>query len=112
MVINVEVPRNGFIFGNEAGPWSIDAVTNVLAKLTETQLGFRMTVQIYRQISVAIDRKFVRGVDLDLDFEQDIPSDLLSGHSTAMAIARYGRLAGLIRELSSESICGGARLEV
>jgi len=103
-VINTQVPRNGLVFGDEKGPWSIDIVTNVLANLTEKELGFRMTVQIYRQISVAIDRKFMRMEDLDLEFERTVANDLLSGHSTAMANSRYGRLMDLIHELTAESI--------
>ena len=67
-------------------------------------LGFRMTIQMYRQISVAIDRKFMRGIDLELDKDDDNPHDLMATHTTETAVARYGRLAGLIQELSPESI--------
>ena len=98
------MPRNGFIFGDEKGPWSIDGITDVLTKVTETQLSIRITTQIYRQISVAIDRKFMRGVDLELDSDEDEAHDLMAAHSTAMTLNRYGRLDGLIKELTPESI--------
>ncbi len=92
------------IFGDENGPWNTTEITKVLAKESQKKLGFRMTVQIYRQISVAIDRKFMRGVDLELDNDDDIVNDLMATHSTQMAIARYGRLGGLIQKLTPESI--------
>ena len=59
-------------------------------------LGFQMTIQIYRQISIAIDRKFMRGVDLELDNDEDNAHDLMATHSTQTAIARYGRLGILV----------------
>jgi len=103
-VINPNVSRNGFVFGDEKGPWGIEQITNVLTKLTERQLSIRITTRMYRQISTAIDRKFMRGVDLELDGEEDNVHDLMATHSTAMATARYGRLSGLIQELTPESI--------
>ena len=103
-IINPHTPRNGFLFGDEKGPWKTEMITSILIKESQKKIGFRMTTQIYRQISIAIDRKFMRGVDLELDNNDDIPNDLMATHSTQTAIARYGRLSGLIQELSAESI--------
>lgn len=103
-IINPDTPRNGFLFGDEKGPWKTEMITSVLMKESQKKLGFRMTTQMYRQISIAIDRKFMRGVDLELDNNDDIPNDLMAAHATETAIARYGRLSGLIQELSAESI--------
>jgi hypothetical protein len=55
-------------------------ITSVLMKESQKKLGFRMTTQMYRQISIAIDRKFMRGVDLELDNNDDIPNDLMATH--------------------------------
>jgi len=63
-----------------------------------------MTIQMYRQISIAIDRKFMHGVDLELDNDDDNAHDLMATHSTQTAIAQYGRLGGLIQKLTPESI--------
>ena len=103
-IINPHTPRNGFLFGDEKGPWKTDEITNVLTKESQNKLGFRMTTQMYRQISTAIDRKFMRGVDLELDNDEDNAHDLMATHSTQTAIARYGRLGGLIQKLTPESI--------
>ena len=103
-IINPSTPRNGFLFGDKNGPWETKEITNVLTKESQNKIGFQMTIQIYRQISSAIDRKFMRGVDLDLDNDDDNAHDLMATHSTQTAIARYGRLGGLIQKLTPESI--------
>ena len=95
---------DGLLFGDEKGPWDTSTITDLLRKKTKSKLGFEITTQKWRQISTAIDRKFMRGVDLDLDNDEDISNDLMAGHSTQMAIARYGRLSGLLSEMSPESI--------
>jgi len=46
----------------------------------------------------------MRGVDLELDNDEDIVNDLMATHSTQTAIARYERLGGLIQKLTPESI--------
>ena len=81
-------------------------MSNLLSKESKARIGFRMTIQDYRHIAVAIDRKFVRGIDLELldDQDEDDPHDLQAAHSTQMALNRYGRQAGLLRRLDAESI--------
>jgi superfamily II DNA helicase RecQ len=65
-----------------------------------------MTTQEYRHIAIAIDRKFIRGwnAEADDDDEDDDAHDLMSAHSTKIAVQRYARLGGLTRSLSPESI--------
>ena len=105
-LINPETTRNGILFGDKKGPWVTDRLSKLLAKESQARLGFRMTIADYRHISVAIDRKFVRGIDLELadDEDEDEAHDLMAAHSTRTALNRYGRQAGLLRRLDAESI--------
>ena len=104
MVINPNTLRDGLLFADENGPWNTTAITNVLKVKTMTKFGFEITTQKWRQISVAIDKKFMRGIDLDLDDDGDLSNDLMSAHSTHTAVTKYARTAGLISNLSAESI--------
>src|SRR5439155_25382523 len=84
--------------------WNMTEITNVLTKESQKKLRFRMTIQMYRQISIAINSKFMRGVDFELDNDDDNAHNLMATHSTQTAIARYGRLGGLVQKLTPESI--------
>ena len=105
-MIKPDTSRNGFLFGDEKGPWKTDKITKVLARESTKRLGFRMTVADYRHISVAMNRKFIRGIDLELtdDDDEDDPHDLMASHRTRIAVNRYGRQAGLLKKLTPESI--------
>jgi hypothetical protein len=104
-VIDPNTLKDGLLFGDEKGPWDTSVITEVLKKKSLMKFGFEITTQRWRQISIAIDRKFMRGIDLDLeDDEEDITNDLMAAHSTRTAIANYGRLTGLISGMSPESI--------
>ena len=103
------MPRHGFLFGDNKGPWSTEQLTNALTRETGTRLGFRMTVQEYRHIATAIDRKFIRRQDAEPDDDDeedgdDHVHDLMAAHSSKLANARYARMGGLTRSLTSESI--------
>lgn len=65
-----------------------------------------MTMADYRHISIAMDRKFIRDIDLELDEEddEDDPHDLMAAHSTRTAVNHYGRQAELLKKLSPEAI--------
>jgi superfamily II DNA helicase RecQ len=69
-----------------------------------------MTVQEYRHIATAIDRKFIRRQDAEPDDDDDEEDgddnvhDLMAAHSSKLANARYARMGGLTRSLTSESI--------
>jgi len=102
--MNPKTSRNGLLFGDDKGPWNTTEITTLLSRKTKEKFGFEITTQMYRHISIAIDRKFMRGVDLELEDDEDQPSDLMATHSTRTANARYARLKGLIDGLSSESI--------
>jgi hypothetical protein len=110
--IKPDLPWDGFLFGDENGPWSTTRVTAAFTSQTQTKLGFRLTMRDYRHISIAMDRKFIRGYDLELgDDEEDDDEeyldnahDLMSAHPSVVATNRYGRLAGLLRRLTPESI--------
>src|ERR1700727_2541888 len=105
-MIKPDTPRHGFIFSDGPEPWTTGKITDVLTRETSTRIGFRMTTQEYRHIAIAIDRKFIRGwnAEADDDDEDDDAHDLMSAHSTKIAIQRYARLGGLTRSLSPEPI--------
>jgi len=106
-MINPAVPKHSYLFGDANGPFNTDQITNTLKIRTQMKLGLKLTLRDYRHISIAMDRKFIRGDDLELDQDDeylDNAHDLMSAHSTRIATNRYGRLAGLLRELSPESI--------
>lgn len=92
-MINPSIPRNGFLFGDENGPWSMDIQTKAfIRESTSSVMAFRITTADYRHISIAIDRKFIRGEEAEIyEDEGDDPNDLMSAHSTRTANARYGR---------------------
>jgi superfamily II DNA helicase RecQ len=108
-MLDETMPRHGFLFGDNKGPWTTEQLTNALTRETGTRLGFRMTVQEYRHIATAIDRKFIRGKDAEPDEDDeddgdDNVHDLMAAHSSKLANARYARMGGLTRSLTSESI--------
>ena len=87
-VINTKTLRDGLLFGDEKGPWNTTVITEVLSRKSKEKLGFKITTQKWRQISVTIDRKFLRGLDLHLDDEDDNLNDLIGAHSTQTTIAK------------------------
>jgi superfamily II DNA helicase RecQ len=106
-MINGKTPRHGFLFGDDNGPWLTDQLTKALTRETTSRIGFRMTIQELRHIAIAIDRKFIRGENVEEDDdeeEDDDVHDLMAAHSTKLATARYARMGGLTRSLTSESI--------
>src|SRR5216110_2190631 len=106
-MINTETPRDGFLFGDQHGPWSTEHLTRALTRETSKRIGFRMTTQDYRHIAIAIDRKFIRGKYAEVDEEEEEEDDVhdeMAAHSTKVAIAHYARMGGLSRNLTPESL--------
>src|SRR5436190_35647 len=106
-MINTETPRDGFLFGDQHGPWSTEHLTRALTRETSKRIGFRMTTQDYRHIAIAIDRKFIRGKHAEVDEEEEEEDDVhdeMAAHSTKVAIAHYARMGGLSRNLTPESL--------
>src|SRR6202790_5401207 len=106
-MINPNAPRSGFLFADSEEPWSTKQLTDALTRETTKRIGFRLTTQEYRHVSIAIDRKFIRGQDAEPDAEdedEDDVHDLMAAHSTKLATARYARMGGLTRSLTPESI--------
>lgn len=71
-----------------------DTLTKVLSIESTKRMGFRMTMAMWRQLQVAIDREFIRSKweqIVDSDSEEDKVCDLQATHSTRTAITRYGR---------------------
>jgi superfamily II DNA helicase RecQ len=101
--------RHGFLFADNKGPWSTERLTKVLTRETSKRLGFRMTIQEYRHIAIAIDREFIRGSSAEADEDEegegeDDIHDLMAAHSSKLANARYARMGGLSKGLTPESI--------
>ena len=92
-MIDQDLARHGFLFADNKGPWSTERLTKVLTRESSKRLGFRMTVQEYRHIAVAIDREFIRGITAEYDDieddEDDDVHDLMAAHSTKLANAHY-----------------------
>src|SRR2546421_7968645 len=108
-MIDPLLARHGFLFADNKGPWSTEQLTKVLTRETSKRLGFRMTVQEYRHVAIAIDQEFIRGSSAeadegDEDEEDDDIHDLIATHSTKLANARYARIGGLSKGLTPESI--------
>ena len=57
---NNDISANAFLFGDSDGPWKTETFTRSLENETAKGLGFQMNGQMFRQIAVAIDRKFIR----------------------------------------------------
>ena len=108
-MIDPLLARHGFLFADNNRPWSTERLTKVLTRETSKRLGFRMTVQEYRHVAIAIDREFIRGSSAEPDEEDeedgdDDIHDLMAAHSTKLANARYARMGGLSKGLTPESI--------
>jgi len=106
-MINKDIKRDGFLFGDHNGPWSTEHLTKAMTRETAKRIGFRMTTQEYRHIAIAIDRKFIRGKYADLDDDEEDDDDIhdeMAAHSTKVAIAHYARMGGLSRNLTPESL--------
>ena len=108
-MIDPLLARHGFLFADNNGPWSTERLTKVLTRETSKRLGFRMTVQEYRHVAIAIDREFIRGSSAeadegDEDEEDNDVHDLMAAHSTKLANARYARMGGLSKGLTPKSI--------
>src|SRR5947207_854945 len=107
IMINKETPRDGFLFEDHNGPWTTEHLTLVMTRETSKRIGFRMTIQDYRHIVIAIDRKFIRRQHAEVDEEDEEEDDVhdeMAAHSTKVAIAHYARLGGLSRNLTPESL--------
>jgi len=113
-MVNPETPRHGFLFADKDKPWGTDVITKVLTTETEARIAFRLTWSEYRHIAKAIDRKFIRGEDADLDDNDDLDDDseddlsavhdLMQAHSRRTGDQKYAQMSGITRQLSSESI--------
>src|SRR5437773_6751341 len=75
-MINKDIKRDGFLFGDHNGPWSTEHLTKAMTRETAKRIGFRMTTQEYRHIAIAIDRKFIRGKYADLDDDEEDDDDI------------------------------------
>jgi len=74
--------------------------TKVFVRESMAQMEFRVTTANHRHISIAIDRKFIRGEDAEIHKEED---DVMSSHSNRTANARYGWDGALVHQLSAHS---------
>jgi len=107
-MINKDIKRDGFLFGDHNGPWSTEHLTKAMTRETAKRIGFRMTTQEYRHIAIAIDRKFIRGKYADLDDDEEDDDDIhdeMAAHSTKVAICK-GRRG---RKTEGESSTGTAQ---
>ena len=65
-------------------------------------MGFKVTTADHRHISIAIDRKFIRGEEAEIyEDEEDDIHDMMASHNTRTANARYGLDEALLHQLSA-----------
>ena len=95
--IDPEWDSDGYLFTNgKGGHWDTDKQSKVMARESQSRIGFRVTTASWRQLQVALDREFVRtGVKdersgSESDGEDNV-HDIQAGHSESMANNRYGR---------------------
>jgi hypothetical protein len=62
LLLDRDIPRHGFLFADNKGPWNADKISRIFIREIRSQIGFRMTSQEHRHIAIAIDRKFIRGI--------------------------------------------------
>lgn len=106
-IFDAEMPRHGFLFGDKDGPWKTNRISRAMIRETQSRLGYRITVADFRHIAHAIDKKFIRKQDAIMDEDEedeDNIHDLMAAHTSKISNARYARLIGLTRSLTSESI--------
>jgi hypothetical protein len=95
--IDPEWDSNGYLFTNgKGGHWDTDKQSKMMARESQSRIGFRVTTAGWRQLQVALDREFVRtGVkDEDSGSEsdgEDNVHDIQAGHSERVANNHYGR---------------------
>jgi len=96
-LINREWESNGYLFTDgKGGHWNTDKQSRIMARESQSRLGFRITTASWRQLQVAFDREFVRtglpeeDSDSDGDGEDDV-HDLRAAHSARVANNHYGR---------------------
>ena len=109
-MIKPEISRDGFLFAEGGKPWSTNVLSDILITETEARIGFRMTWQDYRHIAKAIDRKFIRVMNEDVEDEDEDEEnstevhDIMQGHSRSVGEKTYGKLNDLTRNMSAESM--------
>ena len=108
-LLNANMPQNGFLFGDENGPWKTQKLTDSLETETAKHFGFSINNHDHRHIAIAIDRKFIHDPDEydeddDDDDEVDVPNDLMATHGSRTANSRYARMQNLTRGITSESM--------
>ena len=94
--IDSEYIDDGYLFPDtksKYGHWDTARQTRILVRETKSQLGFAMRTSDWRQIQVALDRRFIHTnyehvMDED-EYEDDI-HDLQAVHSTKVAKIKYG----------------------
>ena len=108
-MIDLLLARHGFLFVNNKGLWSTEQLTKVLTREISKQLGFQMTVQKYRHITIIIDWEFICRSSAEADEEDENEEDndvhdLMAAHLTKLANACYAWMGGLFKGLTSEFI--------
>jgi hypothetical protein len=70
--LDPEWDSNGYLFTNgKGGYWDKDKQSKMMARESQSRIGFRVTTVGWRQLQVALDREFVRTGVKDEDSESD-----------------------------------------
>ena len=101
---------DGFFYSTGGGGcWLTGMQTNAMVEYSTKWAGFRCTTQMFRHITKAIDRRFIRPGAKDEDgddpeetlTEQEAAHDLMQCHGLKTANAKYGLTSELLKGLSA-----------
>ena len=101
---------NVFLFGDKNIPWETNQLTTALKRETGKWMGEEITNNLFRHISVAIDREFIRrkeGEDSDNEDSEDESKnvyDTMAAHTKRLGDAMYARVKNLTSGLIPEAI--------
>ena len=110
--INPDWDSKGYLFTDgKGGHWDTDKQSKIMARESQSRVGFRVTTAGWRQLQVALDREFVRTGVSDRDFDaesdgEDDIHDLVAGHSTRVGDNHYGRKGLRINMTMVKLYCG------
>ncbi|KAF5544142.1 recQ family helicase [Fusarium napiforme] len=108
-----------FIWQTKGDPWQSPEMSSIMGKETQHHLGYKITIQHWRHIAIAISKKHARrkaGMQADFDEgdedeeydpedqeQYEEPDDIAAGHTSRVA-EHYGVTMDIVKRLSAESL--------
>ena len=104
---------NGFLFSDgKGGFWDTNTLTKQISSYTSRWASFNCNTSLFRHITKAFDRAFIRGEGVNDDEDEDdyaieeelAAHDIMQGHSVKVAGLNYGLDSELLKGLTVHSI--------